>query len=1117
MPRSRSIGIRFKLIVIFVFIKVLPLIALAWVAWNGITLLGEHVEDNVAALSEETGRAVTGIGNMAVESSIRALDLKSREAIERLTTDTARDVAAFLYARDNDVRLAAGIDPSEDNYRKFLAPLNGFITEHGPYVLNSEGNAWVPEHPAVPDNKIVRARNSDNAKDFHSRPPETGFIRKSRPLFLEMTFVGLDGVERVKVTTSKLVPDEKRDVSKSANTYCKAETYFNELKKLAPGEVFVSEVIGPYLKSPVIGAYTKVSAHKKGIPFEPEKAAYAGKENPVGKRFQGLVRWAAPVVKKGKIIGYVTLALDHTHIMEFTDHIVPTEERYTPISDASTGNYAFMWDYKDRNISHPRDYFIVGYDPQTGLPAVPWLSRAMYEDFSESGEGIVEWEENAPEFKDQSLRKKPAPELTDAGLLGLDCRYLNFAPQCEGWNNLTRDGGSGSFVILWSGLWKLTTAAAIPYHTGIYSGPRGFGFVTIGANVPEFHKAATMTGKQIDGMAENFRNSMEERNAEIQEHLRSTQAATSRKLTMSTAGMVAVVILIAIWMASILTKKITDIIAGMREFKSGRLDRRLKVESGDEFGQLALTFNEMSDDIQDLITDLRQAEEKFRGIVENATEGFFRSTIDGRLVSANRALANLLGYETPEQLMENVKDLASQLYVDAGRRQEMLRELEKHGTVRDFEYEARLPDGRTRFLSNYCRLIAEDDGQVYLEGMVTDISERKLKEKAEIDKEAAQAANEAKSEFLANMSHEIRTPLNAILGMTEMLAESGLSEEQKRYVALFESAGNGLRRLINEILDFSKIEAGQMIICETPFSFRELMDNIASIMSVQARAEGLEFESIISADVPECLRGDGLRLRQVLMNLLGNAVKFTEKGTVRVAVDVAGSDGGSVRLFFNVIDSGIGIESEKIGTIFESFTQADSSTTRKYGGTGLGLAISRRLVELMGGDLLVESIPGTGTTFSFSLPFEICVPGELDAYNAEQDYGVAPGCDRPRKVLVVEDSKSNRMLLEHYLKNTDHEVVMVENGREGVEMYKNNVDIDIILMDMQMPVMDGVEATRAIRNYEKDHGLEPVRIVALTANAYEEDKRKCLDAGCNGYLAKPVSRTDLLNVLGDIS
>lgn len=1115
MAWPRTCGIRFKLISIFILIKVLPLIVLAWIAWNGILLLGQNVEDRVNKLSTDAGETINDISNMSVESSIRALDLKSRETIERLTTDTARKVAEFLYARDNDILLAASLEPSEDNYRKFLAPLNRNITEHQPWVLNESGDVWVPEDPENGQGHRVSARNPDNAKDFHSRPPDNIGIRTKKPLFLEMTYVDLKGNELIKITTSDLLPKTRKNIADKANTYCKAEGYFDELQKLKAGEVYVSEVIGPYLKSPIIGPYTKVRAEEKGIPFTPEKAGYAGKENPVGEKFKGLIRWASPVVKNGKIKGYVTLALDHTHLMEFTDHIVPTSERYTAISDASTGNYAFMWDYKDRNISHPRDYFIVGYDPETGQPAVPWLEAEMYDDFTQSNKTISRWMENATVFKNQSLQKKPSIELTDAGLLGLDCRFLNFAPQCDGWHNLTENGGSGSFVILWSGLWKLTTAAAIPYHTGIYSGKRGFGFITIGANVYEFHKAATETGEKIEGISSAFQKSLEDQNEETQRILRDSQAKTSRRISFSTLLMIILVIFIAIWMASTLTKKITNMIKGIKKFQGGDLDHRLTVDSSDEVGELATTFNEMSDDIQKLILDLRQAEEKYRGFFENATEGIFRTTIDGKLVNVNPAFAKLLGYDSPKELLSTVNDIGSQLYVDPKRRKQLIRELLKNGNVQDFEYEVRLPSGESRFLTSYCRLVTDQDGQIYLEGMSTDISERKLKEKAEIEKEAALSANKSKSEFLANMSHEIRTPLNAIMGMTEMLSESGLTDEQKKYVSLFKSAGESLLKLINEILDFSKIEAGQMAIHHAAFNLHDMLESLSSIMGMQARNKNLEFNSSINPDVPQWVKGDELRLKQILMNLLGNAVKFTDEGYVEVSVQASYKDERNVEVNFEIKDTGIGIDAGKISTVFDSFTQADSTATRQYGGTGLGLAISKRLAELMGGSIGVVSDHGEGSIFYVNIPFEVITPPKNIIQSSAEQHHKGSVDSSPKTILVVEDSRSNRLLLEHFLGSTEHRLIMAENGMEGLEIFKTTPGIDAILMDMQMPVMDGIRATEEIRRYEQENGLHPVMIIALTANAFEEDRKNSIEAGCDHYLSKPVKKADLINLLGE--
>ena len=370
------------------------------------------------------------------------------------------------------------------------------------------------------------------------------------------------------------------------------------MQKLKPGEIHVSEVIGAYVPTHVIGPYTPAALEKAGKPFKPEESAYAGTENPVGKRFRGIVRWATPVVKDGRITGYVTLALDHDHIRQFTDRLMPTDERVTPISDAIKGNYAFLWDHKSRSISHPRDYFIVGYNPGTGLPETPWMDEELYAAWQQSGQPSHEFLAGVPPFQDQKLERKPARELVRAGTVALDCRYLNFSPQCDGWNALTEHGGSGSFVIFFSGLWKLTTAAAIPYYTGQYgNSPQGFGFVTIGANVDDFHKAATETAQKIDALITekdaNFKSQRQEMLGGIDHSL----TRTALGLWISTLIMIVLVIGIAIWMANLLTGRITRMIDGIQHFKNGQLDYRLDTRSADEMGELARSFNVMADSV----------------------------------------------------------------------------------------------------------------------------------------------------------------------------------------------------------------------------------------------------------------------------------------------------------------------------------------------------------------------------------------------------------------------------------------------------------------------------------------------------------------------------------------
>ncbi|MBP5987403.1 MAG: HAMP domain-containing histidine kinase [Azonexus sp.] len=604
-------GIRGKLISIFVLIKVVPLVLIAWFAWHATSSLGESISTKAGGMADSMLSTIKTLGQTVTDDSIRALDLRSREAIESLTTDAAKEIADFLYDRDGDIRQAVALEPSEEAFRRFLGQHQRPVYQHAPWKLAEDGKSWVPENPVTREAKVTRPVLPDNAKDFHARPPEYFGEAERRPLYVEMTYVDLEGNEKIKVTTGKLSEKGLKNVADRSNTFVRAETYFAELKKLKPGEIYVSDVIGAYVPTHAIGPYLPATLEKAGKPFKPEESAYAGTENPVGKRFRGIVRWAMPVVKGGKITGYVTLALDHDHIRQFSDRLMPTEDRYTPIADAIKGNYAFIWDYKSRSISHPRDYFITGYDPQTGLPATPWMDAELYAEWQQSGKPSHEFLAGIPEFRDQNLKRKPAKELIKAGTVGLDCRYLNFSPQCDGWKAVTEHGGSGSFVIFFSGLWKLTTAAAIPYYTGQYGkSQQGFGFVTIGANVDEFHKAATETADRINRLVEEKDISFKAQRGELLDHIAQSLTATAFGLWGSTLLMVVVVIGIAVWMAGLLTGRITGMISGIHAFQQGDLKRRLDANSTDEMGELAHSFNRMADSVEESFKRLEEAREK---------------------------------------------------------------------------------------------------------------------------------------------------------------------------------------------------------------------------------------------------------------------------------------------------------------------------------------------------------------------------------------------------------------------------------------------------------------------------------------------------------------------------
>jgi signal transduction histidine kinase/CheY-like chemotaxis protein len=400
----------------------------------------------------------------------------------------------------------------------------------------------------------------------------------------------------------------------------------------------------------------------------------------------------------------------------------------------------------------------------------------------------------------------------------------------------------------------------------------------------------------------------------------------------------------------------------------------------------------------------------------------------------------------------------------------------------------------------------------------TGIIRRQLDEAAAL-KEAAETANRAKSEFLANMSHEIRTPLHGILGMADLAMEAGQDGERRHYLDLVKQCGWSLLTVINDILDLSKIEAGRMKLDAAPFQLREFLNRVGAVLTVSARQKGLEFSMSVDAAVPDGLVGDSGRLHQVLLNLAGNALKFTEAGSVGIHVECSGpeeaapDEPGSVTLRFLVRDTGIGIDPGKLAVIFEAFEQGDNSVTRKYGGTGLGLAITRRLVGMMGGRIWVESERGQGSTFYFTAAFALKAASSA-AQTSSQAESAPPTPARPLRLLLAEDNPVNQLLATRVLEKQGHHVIAVANGQEAVEISARD-RFDAVLMDVQMPVMDGLMATRHIREREKRTGGH-VPIIALTARAMDEDQGTCTAAGMDAFLSKPIHANELLALLNSL-
>ncbi|MBF0587659.1 MAG: response regulator [Magnetococcales bacterium] len=533
---------------------------------------------------------------------------------------------------------------------------------------------------------------------------------------------------------------------------------------------------------------------------------------------------------------------------------------------------------------------------------------------------------------------------------------------------------------------------------------------------------------------------------------------------------------------------------------------------------------------------LAEGEKKYRTIIDATAEGFWLfDANDLHVIEVNDALCRMLGYQRTAILgrppldfihpdnMRHIKEVAGKILSTDHRK---------------FETIFLTKEGISLHAQVHCTTLHNEKGHPQSAfAFITDITQLKKMETSMRDaKEEAERANLAKSVFLAHMSHEIRTPLNAILGMGELLMENAENSEQRQYLNSSQKASKALLNLIGNILDFSKIEAGQLKLETIPFDLRELLEDAAHVTAFLAQDKGLLLQRKVAPAIPHWVMGDPVRIKQILINLIGNAIKFTPEGEVTLAADL--TEKNSVH--FTVRDTGIGIPLERQSAIFRPFSQADLTTTRRFGGAGLGLNICAKLVEQMGGRIWLESLPEEGSAFQFVLPLPLAPADRIprkrppfpglndlalldedrphgssrpshDEAHATRQQGLTPHTP-PLEILLVEDAEDNRLLIKAYLKKTAHRITMAENGLEAVKAFRAQ-RFDLVLMDVQMPVMDGIAATHELRRWEKEKHTIPVPIIALTAHAVKDVIQATKEAGCNGHVTKPITKQRLLELL----
>lgn len=651
--------------------------------------------------------------------------------------------------------------------------------------------------------------------------------------------------------------------------------------------------------------------------------------------------------------------------------------------------------------------------------------------------------------------------------------------------------------------------------------------------------AATSNRKIYEELDKRLASQMLLKDAATQDMVNVLQKSSASKLAASdhklivTFGVSSLFLAISITFLSInlgrlIQNRLSSLHKGAQSIADGNLDYRFENVGADEFADLARAFNTMTETLlttqnqlqmagmahQEALARLEKIANRVPGVVYQ-----YRLRPDGTscFPYASPAIQDIY-HVSPEEVLDDASKAFAVIHPDDRDAMRASMQRSSHDlTPWRHEYRAQFSDGTITWLLGNGVPEREPNGATLWHGFITDITAQKQQELALIAAtHAAEAANIAKSRFLATMSHEIRTPMNGMLGMAQLLLMPDLDETQRHdYARTILTSGQTLLTLLNDILDFSKIEAGKFQMEATPFEPGKITQEIHTLLSETASSKNLAFEYVWTGPAGQRYLADAHRVRQMLTNLVVNAIKFTAQGQVRIEASELERDPCSAVLEFSVTDSGMGIPADKLGSLFKPFTQSDTSTTRRFGGSGLGLSIVSSIAKLMGGEVGVESVLGQGSRFWFRIRAELVAADEhhANAHGAVPSLTLAPPQLRGR-VLVIEDNVTNRMVIEAFLVSLGLTVTLANDGQQGVDALTQGSVQDLILMDIQMPVLDGYAATERIRAWETENGHPRLPIVALTADAFDEDRKRCMAADMDDFLAKPIQANVLARTLG---